>query len=283
MRLTVEGILTDFKGRFLLQRTGPNELAPITRPLEPGILPTETLARAFREDTSLLVMPVRLTGLYYSDRPPDGQLVFSFRCTMRGGDLGAGDEPRVGFFDEARPGLPARFQRRVEQALHHPGGPPFMEREGEGVTDRLGRLFGSRVTEEESLAWEVAVKVIVFGSEGQVVWVHSSPGKSWRLPATAVARGEAPWEAAGRLLADIMPSGKSSTPELALVETAGDRATMVFIFSAALDEPFLPNETLHVVGTGEPAGQLSTDDAAIVEAARRASTRPAFRLAGGSE
>ena len=63
MQAGVTGILTDYEGRVLLRKGDKNTLIPIYRSLEAGELPTATLDRAFREDTGLIIMPVRLTGV----------------------------------------------------------------------------------------------------------------------------------------------------------------------------------------------------------------------------
>ena len=66
MRVTIAGFLTDYKGRVLLQQPEPGRLSPVAASLESGVLPADTLARAFRTATALVIWPVRLVGVYLS-------------------------------------------------------------------------------------------------------------------------------------------------------------------------------------------------------------------------
>jgi hypothetical protein len=285
MKMNVDGVLTDFKGRVLLRRTEANALAPITHALVAGVVPADTLASAFREDTALIVMPVRLTGLYYSDQPPGGELTFCFRCTIRGGNLDTEDQSPAGFFDPPLPGrLPAPYRHRVEQALHHPGGPPYLEREGHGLGARLGRLFGGRVVKQEDATWEITVKLIADGGHGQIIWNRGGPNERWRLPATRPAAGEAPWDAADRLLATTWTHGGGQRGDLLWVELGIDRPEMTFVFAASLYEPPMlrsSSETQAFVRMDEVTDRFSVDDVARIEENERAAT-PVFRLSSGS-
>ena len=85
MRIIISGILTDFKGRIFLQQDSPTSLAPVHRHLAIGTVPADLLDQAFRQETSLIVMPVRMTGLFYDAGVSGGELTFSFRCAMRAG------------------------------------------------------------------------------------------------------------------------------------------------------------------------------------------------------
>lgn len=281
MRLTVNGVLTDLRGRVLLRQSGERVLLPISHPIRPGFLPADTLARAFREDTALIVLPIRLTGLYYDVRPPDGELALYFRCTMRGGALNP--ESRAGFFDPSLPdALPARYRRRIEAALRHPGGPPYMERQARGPGARLGRLLGDRAEVDSAPTWETTVKLIA-NAGGQIAWSRTAPVKRWRLPAARVAEGEAPWEAAERLLAQTWPQGNPRLADLRLVELAGERPALTFVFAASLDDAPVPRPstvTLASVPTGQLTGDFLADDVAAVERANQIATPPVFCLEG---
>jgi hypothetical protein len=244
------------------------------------VLPADTLARAFREDTTLYVMPVRLTGLYYDSRLPEGELTFCFRCTMRGGALEAKDELQVGFFDELPVGLPARYRRQVDQALHHPGGPLHMEREARGLGARLGRLLGARAEADGDQTWAATVKLVVDASHKQIVWQRAASGGPWRLPVAQVSDSQAPWETAARLLKGVWPHWGGRLDDLRLVELARERPAITFVFAASLyDAPFPrpSTETLAFVQAGQLTNDFLRDDVAISERATRTAT-PLIRL-----
>jgi hypothetical protein len=287
MWLTVNGVLTDFKGRVLLRQAGERRLAPITRPFEPGVLPADTLARAFREDTALIVMPVRLTGLYYDNWSNGGELTFCFRCTMRGGALDPAAQPPAGFFDPPLPGaLLSRYRRRIEQALLHAGGPLLMKREWPGLGATLGGPFGESAATDKGQAWEAIVKLVADARHGQTVWQQAAPGAQPRLPATRLAAGETPWGAARRLLRKVWPYRGGRLDDLRLVELASRQPTITFVFAASIDEPPFPRqstETLTFPQARHLTDEFGADDAALVRLLDQTTTAPLFRLTGEEE
>lgn len=230
MQLTVNGFLTDYQSRVLLQKADEQSLAPVGRAIATGILPAQTLARAFREETGLIVMPVRLTGLYYSGRG-DGRLVFCFRCTMRGGDLVVPDgQPAAGFFDctPLPAGLSTSHRQQLDEALHHAGGPPSMAQEATGIGAWLGRLVGRAERASESIHWDVSVQNSDATEEAMVEWslVDSLPEQ-----ATLVESGEAPWETAERPLGASRPKADKPLVRLVRVEVASGRSAMTLVFA----------------------------------------------------
>lgn len=230
MQLTVNGILTDHRNRILLQKAGEQSLASVGRAVETGILPADTLARAFREETGLIVMPIRLTGLYYSGRGP-GRLIFCFRCTMRGGDLDVPDgQAPAGFFDYTPlpGGLSPSHKQQLNGALHHAGGPPLMEQEAAGIGAWLGRLVGRADLPPESTHWDVTVQNSEATDKAMLEWslVDTLPEQ-----ATPVESGEAPWETAARLLGATRPTAGKSLVRLARVEVATGRPAMTLLFA----------------------------------------------------
>lgn len=232
MNLIVNGFLTDHQSRILLQKIAEQSLAPVGHDVETGILPAQTLARAFREQTGLLVMPVRLTGLYYSGRG-GGRLSFSFRCTMRGGDLDMPDgQPPAGFFDGTPlpGGLSSNHRQQLDGALHHAGGPPLMVRQDTGVGAWLGRLVGRADLAPESTHWDVSVQNRDATEESVVEWslVDALPQQ-----ATPVESGEAPWETAARLPGASRPKVHGPLVRLARVEIATGRPAMTLVFAPA--------------------------------------------------
>lgn len=283
MQIKASGVLSDYKGRVLLQQTGPKMLVPVSRPLEPGVLPADTLARAFREETALIVMPVRLTGLHYNGRHPGGELTFCYRCTMRGGDLSVpAGYPPAGFFDQLPlpEALAPGFRRQVAQALHHPGGPPVLARDESGPEIRLSRFFGGRAPEPETGGWAVSVRLIVMGENGRVGWVRSGPAELWRLPATAAGPNEAPWETGERLLKSLWPEEDEPPARVAVVEFAADNRALTFVLTAPANtsaRPRVPAESL-AFAHPEQAAHYSPDDFRLMELADQAGTGPAFSI-----
>lgn len=228
MRLSVAGILTDYRGRVLLRQTGAKALAPVRRAAEQGILPAETLARAFREETGLIVLPVRLVGLSYDAGRPEGKLTFWFRCTMRGGDLlvPPGGRP-VGFFDPPLPAaLRAVDRQQIERALRHAGGSPAMAQTPTGLGGQLGRLLGRREVEDSVEEWRVQVAALVGAADAPVEWALVAPGTADSLPADP---DRPPWATAGRLLSPPQATEVVAV-RLARVEQAPDRLVMRLFF-----------------------------------------------------
>ena len=227
MRIIISGILTDFKGRIFLQQVSPTSLAPVHRHLTIGTMPADLLDQAFRQETGLIVMPVRMTGLYYDAGVPGGELTFCFRCTMRGGDLVVPDGGRpAGFFDcpPLPTGLSPKFRQQAESALHHPGGPPHLETAAGGISQRLGRLFGRDKSTDEGEQWRVFTRMIDEpAGHGMEFSVASLDEKSTSTPIPA---GESPWAAAQRMSG----TGRSAV-ELHQVEIDVDRRMMILGFA----------------------------------------------------
>ncbi len=283
MELIVVGILSDYKGRVLLQQSDSRTLIPIQRKLEPGAPPADTLARAFREETALTVLPVRLTGLHYRADPPGGQLAFYYRCIMRGGDLAPpNSRPPAGFFDSAPlpRALSSRFHGPMAATLNHAGGPPLLAREEQGVGQRLSRLLGNRPDAAEGDEWAITSRVIARRPDGQIVWTRDEADGMWHLPADSPAPGETPWATAERLL---RPAGLSGgAPLLSAVEMAADRPAAALLFSLSLAEA----ATLSPTHAYRMAGVDSSEAASIAPEDLRRLARgddlaaPAFIIAG---
>ncbi len=240
MQLVVSGILTDYLGRVLLQQTGAKSLSPVRRALERGVLPADTLARAFREETGLIVMPVRLVALRYDAGAPGGELNFWFRCTMRGGDLetSAGGKP-AGFFDPPLPAaLPEKDRRQVDLALHHAGGQPVMEEAPARFGVKLGRLLSGRKTAPEADHWRVETSVLAQPVDAPIDWVIAEPDAPDAAPASDVAsvgHSRPPWATARRLEGQAEATD-SPTLSLARVELAPNRPVMTLVFAPRGDE-----------------------------------------------
>lgn len=232
MQAAVIGVLTDYEGRVLLKQSGDSVLVPIRAPLGQGQMPPATLDSAFREATGLIVMPVRLTGVYYDAGIPGGEMAFVFRCTMRGGDLQIpqGGSP-AGFFDipPLPPALSPEYRRQIDTALHHPGGPPVMEQVG-GLGTRLGRLFGRREAATDSIDWGVSVRAIQKESDGSVEWAVVDSDDYPEAMTSPAVPGQAPWITATRLMSVSQP-GWTAGVRLARVEIAAARPALTMVFA----------------------------------------------------
>lgn len=234
MRLIVSGALTDYLGRIFLQQTGPHSLVPVHQWLEAGTLPAVTLARAFRDATSLFVMPVRLTSIFFDGRTREGEIIFNFRCIMRGGDLNIPTgQPPAGFFD--CPPLPdalgANFKRQIAVALAHEGGPPVLEEERMGLGARLSRRLKQRVTPPETAAWEVYTRLDLEG--------RYEPAPQWTIAEIVPSAGvrvdppQPPWTMARRMLAETQAKDTAGV-RLASIELAPDRPAIALVFAPSL-------------------------------------------------
>ena len=252
MRVTIAGFLTDYKGRVLLQQPEPGRLSPVAASLESGVLPADTLAGAFRTATGLVIWPVRLVGVYFIARG-GGELVLTYRCTLRGGELQPPPEqPPAAFFDTTpRPhGLSAAHARQLDDALGHIGGPAIVARLGGGLWPGLRRPKKSQAA--GALDWAVTTRLIVGGGHGQVAWTRGEAAEPWRLPSAAVRPGEAPWATAERLRRTVQLDGNGHRPVPRVITQATDRPALTFVFAAELYEPPFPRDLGDRLGFAAP-------------------------------
>ncbi|HEX6386431.1 MAG TPA: NUDIX domain-containing protein [Anaerolineae bacterium] len=251
MRIATNGIVIDEYGRVLLiRRDDTRMLAPPGGGLEAGELPIENVAGEVREETGLIVMPVRLTGLYFWPmRPDESALVFTFRCIMRGGNIQTSAEsPKVGFF-KTNP-LPRSIlgmhRERVEDAWHHAGGPPYWRRQELPPLVKLGRFFIFNVlypwrdwrrhwrNEPAYVAppsWQVGAFAVIGNEQGQVLWVRRTDKDAWNLPGGGGNSLAPPWETAVRETREETGLRVTLT-DLTGVYVFHEEAHMVLIFTA---------------------------------------------------
>ena len=129
-RASADAVLFDAEGRILLQRRADNGAWCLPGgSIEVGETAAASVVREVREESGLIVEPVKLVGLYSdplqtTHRYPDGNLVHYvsalFECRVLGGRLRESDESTgVGWFDPndlPRPFLSDHTQR-IRDAL----------------------------------------------------------------------------------------------------------------------------------------------------------------------
>lgn len=227
MRIIASGILSDHMGKIFLQQDSPTSLVPVHRPLMAGMTPAAALDMAFREETGLIVMPVRVTGVFFDGSTPEGELTFCYRCTMRGGNLVVPDGAHAaGFFDYAPfpSGLSPKYRQQVDGALHHPGGPPSLENVAGGLGTRLGRLFGRGKPAVEGQQWSVGIRLVSEPAEGTLEW--AMVGAEVASASIAAVAGEPPWITAGHLL-----GARPSSVQLNRVEFDATKPDLTLVFA----------------------------------------------------
>lgn len=242
MRLSITGVLTDHLNRILLL-TQPDSglLLPPLIGLKPGSLPEARLAGFVREQTGLIILPVRLTGLSFGRRREADNLTFIYRCLMRGGSLGEEARQTSGFFDaQPLPGpMLARDRHVVDQALRHAGGPAAWETEPRDIISAVRTWLAGSDVEPSGEVWTAEVRLVVRDSEGRTL-IRPADQTSIGMLAGLVRPREAPWQAAARLLAPFGVERAAGLPEV-VIDRESPRIT--FLFSAVVP-----------IGTAIPAG-----------------------------
>lgn len=215
MIFSATGIVVDHYGDVLLiQRDDTRTLAPPGGAADIGELPAETVAREVREETGLIVMPVRLVGLYYLPTRPNDYLALAFRCIMRGGEISTSPEsPQAGFFKTnplPKPMLDLH-KEQIQRSLEHHGGPPYWGSHKLSTRLHLGNMLMNRIIYpwlhlrrrragqppyEPPPAWQARSAIIIRDQKGRVLWTKENGGKNWILPGAVSPAKEPPWETA---------------------------------------------------------------------------------------
>ncbi len=217
MLLATTGIVINEYGNVLLiQRNDTRTMAPPGGSMDSGELPTESVVREVREETGLIVMPVRLVAVHFWPTGPHGILSFVFRCIQRGGELASsGESLQVGFYSMSELPRPmfAMHRRRIQQALDHQGGPPYWGVQKGTWSMRLTRwllinvIYRSmdvkrRISGQPRYqgpsAWRATGQVVVRRADDKILWVRDKASEPWRLPAAEGKSLEAPWTVAHR-------------------------------------------------------------------------------------
>lgn len=251
MIISATGIVVDHYGDILLiERDDTRTLAPPGGAAQIGELPAETVAREVREETGLIVMAVRLVGVYYVPTRPSDFLTLCFRCIMRGGEITTSEEsPRVGFFKTTPlPGpMLAIHQERIQRSLAHRGGPPYWGTNSLSARLRMGNVLMNRVVYPwlhlrrrlsgrpsyvPPPSWQTHATALIRDDQDRILWIRSQDGKAWQLPRGTSAAQETPWETAVR-------SVKTATgliiqlDNLSGVYPAQENADMTFTFEGS--------------------------------------------------
>ena len=301
MRIATNGIVIDQFGNVLLiQRDDTRTLAPPGGGLEMGELPTDNVAREVREETGLIVMPVRLTGLYFWPmRSDEGALVFTFRCIMRGGTIQTSAEsPTVGFF-KTNP-LPRSIlgmhRERVEHAWRHAGGPPHWQQQELSLPVKLGRFLifnvlypwrnWRRPRRNEPAyvpppSWQIGASTLIGNDQGQVLWVKRTDKEVWNLPGGSGNSLESPWETAVRETREETGLIVTLT-DLTGVYVRSNTAHMVLTFTAEVESGKLTTgpeaaEFAYFTPGQEPTNALPGHVQRVADAVSRAE-ETVFRL-----
>jgi ADP-ribose pyrophosphatase YjhB (NUDIX family) len=218
MNVGTNGIVVDQHGNVLLiKRNDTRTFAPPGGALDAGELPPDGAAREVREETGLIVLPVRLTALTYLPLTPFGFLSFTFRCLLRGGEIAhSAESPRVGFFKTTP--LPRRMssfhRERVEKSLAHAAERPLFFQHHISAFNKAARfalqhvvyrwLDVKRKLQGQPLyqpppTWEIATYFLHRNADGAYLWHRSDVSGPWRLPGGVVSGLMAPWETAVQL------------------------------------------------------------------------------------
>ena len=218
MNVGTNGIVVDQHGNVLLiKRNDTRTYAPPGGAVDAGELPTEAAAREVREETGLIVLPVRLASVNFLPLTPTGFLGFTFRCLLRGGDITTSEEsPVVGFF-KTNP-LPRRMssfhRERVEKTLHHAEERPLFFQHTVSTYNKTTRFLLRNVVYrwldvkrrlqgqpayQPPPSWEIHTYLLLQNESGAYLWQRPSAESPWQLPGGHTAGLLAPWETAVQL------------------------------------------------------------------------------------
>ncbi len=246
-------VLNEYSDVLLVQRDDTRTLAQPGGACEIDELPHLAAAREVREETGLIVYPVRLVGLYYLPTRPNAFLFLCFRCIQRGGELVTSAEtPRSGFF--ATNPLPnpmlAIHKEQIQRAFSHSGGPPYWGVNQVGPALRAANLVlnhlvypwlrfrRSHLGQPEYVPppqWRVKATLILRNARAEILLLQNENLDSWLLPSSDASPSTPPWINANRLVQEIL-SGDAILHDLSGIYLLQGKPEMDFVFHGSLKE-----------------------------------------------
>lgn len=244
-------IVNQYNQVLLIQRDDTRTWAPPSGALEPGELPDAAAAREVREETGLIVKPVRLVGVHYVPFEPTPLLGFTFRCIQRGGEIAASEEsPQVAFFqsDQLPRAISDFHKSRLVKAFKHDTLTPMWYVQSIGLRTRLFKMglerfiypykawrrrHSGKPAYVPPRPWQTAAFTVIRDEQGSVLWVRRTDQDAWNLPGGRSDEKEPPWETAVRETREETGLTVSLNALTGIYVYEGQN-NMVFVFTATV-------------------------------------------------